>query len=141
MSHLFIDDTYAFPDPAAVQAYQASAGQGDSAHVVVVKVAYFGLNRMDILQREGKYPLPPQAGEIMGVEFAGVVVSEVGEKEDGGVRVGDKVFGLAYGGAYAQYIANPAAMCCRERPGRHTAHRSVGHRTSSRSRAIGSRWC
>ena len=51
---------------------------------------------MDILQRQGSYPIPPGASEILGVEFSGVVV-ELGE--DGGQRwkVGDEVIGLASG--------------------------------------------
>jgi NADPH:quinone reductase-like Zn-dependent oxidoreductase len=56
----------------------------------------FGLNRMDLLQREGKYPLPPQASKtIMGVEFAGVV-TKIGNGCSKFTE-GDKVFGLAYG--------------------------------------------
>ena len=51
---------------------------------------------MDLLQREGKYPLPPQASKtIMGVEFAGVV-SKIGEGAERW-KVGDEVFGLAFG--------------------------------------------
>lgn len=56
----------------------------------------FGLNRMDLMQREGKYPLPPQASKtIMGVEFSGTV-TKAGEgcKK---YKEGDEVFGLAYG--------------------------------------------
>lgn len=54
---------------------------------------------MDLLQREGKYPLPPQAGPILGVEFSGVV-QEDGEGNEKATRwkKGDSVFGLAYGG-------------------------------------------
>jgi len=37
------------------------------------QIKAFGLNRMDISQREGGYPVPPQAGPILGVEFAGVI--------------------------------------------------------------------
>ena len=55
----------------------------------------FGLNRMDILQREGKYPLPPKASKtILGVEFSGTV-SAIGEGTS--LKEGDEVFGLAYG--------------------------------------------
>lgn len=51
---------------------------------------------MDLLQREGKYPLPPQASKtIMGVEFSGVV-EQVGEGAQG-YKQGDEVFGLAFG--------------------------------------------
>ena len=59
------------------------------------QVKVFGLNRMDILQREGRYPLPPGASPILGVEFSGTV-AEVGQ----GVaewHAGDEVLGLASG--------------------------------------------
>jgi NADPH2:quinone reductase len=59
---------------------------------------------MDLLQREGGYPLPPQAGPILGVEFSGTIES-FGSDPERGFNVGDEVFGLAYGGAYAEYIA------------------------------------
>ncbi|KAF2753829.1 putative quinone oxidoreductase [Pseudovirgaria hyperparasitica] len=70
----------------------------------LVKIKAFGLNRMDLLQREGQYPVPPQASKILGVEFSGVIESFGGDAERG-FKVGDEVFGLAYGGAYAEYIA------------------------------------
>lgn len=90
ISSLFIDPKYPKPEPKGSQA--------------LVKVKAFGLNRMDLLQREGKYPLPPQAGPIMGVEFSGTIES-FGSEPECGFKVGDAVFGLAYGGAYAEYIA------------------------------------
>ncbi|OJA12287.1 hypothetical protein AZE42_12809 [Rhizopogon vesiculosus] len=69
---------------------------------VLVKIIAFGLNRMDIFQRQGGYPVPPGASSILGVEFSGCV-AELGE---GVTRwaVGDEVFGLAGGGAYAEFI-------------------------------------
>lgn len=70
---------------------------------VLVRVYAFGLNRMDLIQREGHYPLPPQAPVTLGVEFSGYI-----EKVSPGVNdfhIKQKVFGLAYGGAYAEYIA------------------------------------
>ncbi|QIW95924.1 hypothetical protein AMS68_001442 [Peltaster fructicola] len=70
----------------------------------LVKVKAFGLNRMDLLQREGQYPVPPQAPETMGVEFSGII-EEVASEAEKGFKKGDAVFGLAYGGAYAEYIA------------------------------------
>lgn len=69
---------------------------------VLVKVVAFGLNRMDIHQREGQYPLPPGASEILGVEFSGTV-AELGEGVDS-FKVGDEVLGLTTGGAYAEYV-------------------------------------
>jgi NADPH:quinone reductase-like Zn-dependent oxidoreductase len=59
---------------------------------------------MDLLQREGHYPVPPQAGPILGVEFSGTIES-LGEGYKDGFKKGDEVFGLAYGGAYAEFIA------------------------------------
>ncbi|KAE8309959.1 hypothetical protein BDV41DRAFT_590672 [Aspergillus transmontanensis] len=79
----------------------------------LVKIRAFGLNRMDILQREGLYPvLPPHAPETMGVEFSGVI-EEFGDEdasEVAGFKRGDGVFGLAYGGAYAEYIVVSTRM-------------------------------
>lgn len=63
----------------------------------IVKIKAFGLNRMDLLQRMGMYPVPPQAPKTLGVEFSGVIESFGGEAERG-FKIGDEVFGLAYGG-------------------------------------------
>jgi hypothetical protein len=63
---------------------------------VIVKIKAFGLNRMDLLQREGRYPVPPQAPKTMGVEFSGTIDSLDDTVKD--FKVGDDVFGLAYGG-------------------------------------------
>ncbi|RSH86759.1 uncharacterized protein EHS24_005031 [Apiotrichum porosum] len=76
---------------------------------VQIKIQNFGLNRMDLSQREGKYPLPPQASKtILGVEFSGTV-TKLGEGASK-YKIGDEVFGLAFGGAYAEYICNPETM-------------------------------
>lgn len=76
----------------------------------LVKINAFGLNRMDLLQREGKYPVPPQAPPTLGVEFSGTIaeLGAGGPTED--FKVGDEVFGLAYGGAYAEYISVATGM-------------------------------
>ncbi|KAK4164808.1 quinone oxidoreductase [Cladorrhinum sp. PSN259] len=74
---------------------------------VLVKVHAFGLNRMDLLQRQGQYPLPPQAPTTLGVEFSGTVVSSTSSPD---FKPNDEVFGLAYGGAYAEYISVSAKM-------------------------------
>ncbi|PWY90228.1 quinone oxidoreductase putative [Aspergillus heteromorphus CBS 117.55] len=89
---LFIED--GIPDPVPV------------GNRVLVRIRAFGLNRMDIMQREDRYPYPllPESGKIMGVEFSGIV-EEKGPECSDDFKVGDKVFGLAYGGAYAQKIA------------------------------------
>jgi NADPH2:quinone reductase len=59
---------------------------------------------MDLSQRLGKYPTPPQAGPILGVECSGIAVEVSAEATDR-FAVGDEVFGLTYGGAYAEYVA------------------------------------
>ncbi|RKP26073.1 NAD(P)H quinone oxidoreductase, PIG3 family [Syncephalis pseudoplumigaleata] len=69
---------------------------------LLVRVKACALNRMDILQRHGRYPLPPGASAILGVEMAGIVEA-CGASGNG--RPGDRVFGLMLGGAYAQYCA------------------------------------
>lgn len=70
---------------------------------------------MDILQREGKYPVPPQAPSTLGVEFSGVIESVGGQQGEGEeFKVGDEVFGLAYGGAYAEYINVSTHMLMRK---------------------------
>jgi NADPH:quinone reductase-like Zn-dependent oxidoreductase len=64
---------------------------------------------MDLMQREGNYPVPPQAGKTLGVEFSGWI-EELGPGDHGDFKVGDEVFGLAYGGAYAEYLASSTKM-------------------------------
>lgn len=72
-----------------------------SAQEILVKVHATALNRADILQREGKYPPPNGASEVLGLEIAGEV-AEVG-LEVQKWRVGDRVCGLLAGGGYAEY--------------------------------------
>ena len=54
---------------------------------------------MDLLQREGNYPVPPQAPKTLGVEFSGIIES-FGNAAEENFKVGDEVFGLAYGGSW-----------------------------------------
>lgn len=68
---------------------------------VIVKVKAAGINRADILQRQGKYPPPKGASEILGLEIAGEI-TELG-KNASGWKAGDKIFGLIPGGGYAEY--------------------------------------
>ncbi|AKN15791.1 oxidireductase [Mycobacterium haemophilum DSM 44634] len=81
-----------------------TAGPGE----VLIKVAAAGVNRADVLQAAGKYPPPPGASEIIGMEVAGVV-SAVGS----GVTewsVGQEVCALLAGGGYAEYVAVPTGQ-------------------------------
>ena len=59
---------------------------------------------MDLLQREGRYPIPPQAPKTLGVEFSGMIDSEA-EDAESEFKVGDEVFGLAYGGTSPTIVA------------------------------------
>jgi putative PIG3 family NAD(P)H quinone oxidoreductase len=81
-----------------------SAGPGE----VLIKVAAAGVNRADVLQAAGKYPPPPGASEIIGMEVAGVI-SEVGPDVTGW-SVGQEVCALLAGGGYAEYVAVPAGQ-------------------------------
>lgn len=65
---------------------------------------------MDILQRNGHYPVPASASKILGVEFSGTIESLGADSSSSGFKHSDSVFGLAYGGAYAEYIAVPTQM-------------------------------
>jgi putative PIG3 family NAD(P)H quinone oxidoreductase len=75
---------------------------------LLVRVHATALNRMDLLQRQGRYPLPPGTPETLGVEVAGEVEGW-GDGVSGWSR-GDRVCALLLGGGYAQYAAFPAAM-------------------------------
>jgi tumor protein p53-inducible protein 3 len=75
---------------------------------VLVDVHACALNRADLLQRAGKYPPPPGASEILGLEMAGVV-AELGEGVSGW-SMGDRVCALLPGGGYAEQVVVPAGM-------------------------------
>ena len=75
---------------------------------VLVRVAAAGVNRPDILQRRGRYPPPPGAPDILGLEIAGQVV-EAGEGAE--QLAGQEVCALVAGGGYAQYCVAPAGTC------------------------------
>jgi NADPH:quinone reductase len=78
--------------------------------LVLVRVHGAGLNRADLLQLAGNYPAPAGSPpDIPGLEFAGVV--EARGPQAHGVEVGARVFGIAGGGAQAEYIAVPAGQC------------------------------
>jgi NADPH2:quinone reductase len=72
---------------------------------VLVRVAFAGVNRPDCLQRSGKYPPPPGASTIVGLEVSGEVVA-LGEGATHW-QLGDKVCALTNGGAYAEYVTVP----------------------------------
>ena len=76
---------------------------------VLIKVAAAGINRADCYQRQGAYPPPPGASDILGLEVSGTVAA-LGE----GVttwKIGDKICALVSGGAYAEYCTAHAGSC------------------------------
>jgi putative PIG3 family NAD(P)H quinone oxidoreductase len=76
---------------------------------LLLRVAAAGVNRPDLLQREGRYPPPPGTTDIPGLEAAGAVAA-LGEGV-AGWKVGDEACALVAGGGYAEYCVAPAAQC------------------------------
>lgn len=81
------------------------------ADEVLVKVHAFGLNRPDILQRQGLYPMPKGVTPVPGLEVAGEVVAVGADVTL--YKVGDKVCGLTNGGGYAEYCIVPESQTLR----------------------------
>jgi putative PIG3 family NAD(P)H quinone oxidoreductase len=76
---------------------------------VLVKVAAAGVNRPDVMQRQGRYPAPAGASDLPGLEIAGEIVA-LGAKVTG-LSIGDKVAALLPGGGYAGYAVAAAPLC------------------------------
>ena len=88
------------PDPVA--------GAGE----LLIRVAASGINRPDVLQRAGNYPVPPGASDIPGLEVAGTIVSgDAQAMAAAGLKVGDRVCALVAGGGYAQLCVAPVGQC------------------------------
>jgi NADPH2:quinone reductase len=92
------------PDPAL-----PSAGSGE----ILIKVLAAGINRPDVLQRKGHYPVPAGASDIPGLEVAGEIIGGDLAHSDNqfGLKVGDKVCALVQGGGYAELCLAPVAQC------------------------------
>ncbi|MEP0354938.1 NAD(P)H-quinone oxidoreductase [Paraglaciecola sp.] len=90
-------------DPSSLSVAEAAIPVLVENHVLV-KVAYFGINRADTLQRQGKYPPPLNESEILGLEVSGEVIAiHDSQAKPVHLKVGDEVFGLVAGGGYAEY--------------------------------------
>jgi NADPH:quinone reductase len=76
---------------------------------LLIKVHAAGINRPDVIQRMGHYPVPPGASDLPGLEVAGEVVD--GDIANSGFKVGDMVCALVQGGGYADYCTAPAEQC------------------------------
>ncbi len=75
---------------------------------VLIRVQAAGVNRPDVAQRQGKYPPPPGASPVIGLEVAGEIAAVGGAVT--GWRPGDRVCALANGGGYAEYCVAPATQ-------------------------------
>jgi NADPH2:quinone reductase len=76
---------------------------------VLVKVAAAGVNRADLMQRQGKYPPPPGASDVLGLELSGVIVATGAAVSRW--RPGDRVVALVSGGGYAEFAVVPEPQC------------------------------
>ncbi|MEO8121194.1 MAG: NAD(P)H-quinone oxidoreductase, partial [Rhodoferax sp.] len=79
---------------------------------VLIRVSASGVNRPDVLQRTGNYPVPPGASDIPGLEVAGVI--EQGDAQEmarAGFKLGDRVCALVAGGGYAEFCVAPVGQC------------------------------
>ena len=84
------------------------AGSGE----VLIRVAAAGVNRPDVLQRKGHYPVPPGASDLPGLEVAGTIVSgDMAAMTAAGFKIGDRVCALVAGGGYAQLCLAPVGQC------------------------------
>ncbi len=85
-----------------------TAGAGE----VLVRVTASGVNRPDVLQRTGNYPVPPGASDIPGLEIAGVIEGgDAAAMAAAGLKAGDRVCALVAGGGYAEYCVAPVGQC------------------------------
>lgn len=89
-------------------AYETVTIPEAKADEVLVKVHAFGINRPDILQRQGLYPMPPGVTQVPGLEVAGEVVAIGAEVTQ--FKLGDKVCSLTNGGGYAEYCVVPQSQ-------------------------------
>jgi len=88
------------PDPVA--------GAGE----VLIRVAASGVNRPDVLQRKGMYPVPPGASDLPGLEVAGVIADgDASAMAEAGFKRGDRVCALVAGGGYAELCVAPVGQC------------------------------
>ncbi len=101
--------SYGAPDVLRLGARpEPVAGAGE----LLIRVAASGVNRPDVLQRTGNYPVPPGASDIPGLEVAGTVVSgDAQAMAQAGLKIGDRVCALVAGGGYAELCVAPIGQC------------------------------
>jgi NADPH2:quinone reductase len=83
-----------------------------AAGEVLIRVAASGVNRPDVLQRTGNYPVPPGASDIPGLEVAGeIIAGDMQAMAAAGLKLGDRVCALVAGGGYAELCVAPVGQC------------------------------
>ena len=80
---------------------------------LLIHVSAAGVNRPDVLQRTGNYPVPPGASDLPGLEVAGTIteVANPADLAELNLTIGDEVCALVQGGGYAEYCVAPVAQC------------------------------
>jgi NADPH:quinone reductase len=79
---------------------------------LLIRVGASGVNRPDVLQRTGNYPVPPGASDVPGLEVAGEIVEgDAQALAQAGFKKGDRVCALLAGGGYAQFCVAPVGQC------------------------------
>ena len=101
--------SYGAPDVLrAVQRPDPTAGAGE----VLIRVSAAGVNRPDVLQRKGLYPVPPGASDLPGLEVAGTIVAgDASAMKQAGFQLGERVCALVAGGGYAELCVAPIPQC------------------------------
>jgi NADPH2:quinone reductase len=101
--------SYGAPDVLrAVQRPDPVAGAGE----VLIRVSAAGVNRPDVLQRKGLYPVPPGASDLPGLEVAGIIVAgDAAAMKQAGFQLGERVCALVAGGGYAELCVAPIPQC------------------------------
>ena len=78
----------------------------------LIRVTASGVNRPDVLQRKGMYPVPPGASDLPGLEVAGTIVEgDANALAAAGLKIGDRVCALVAGGGYAEFCVAPVGQC------------------------------
>jgi NADPH:quinone reductase len=109
MMHIVEISSYGTPEVLRVgQRPVPQAGEGE----LLIRVSASGVNRPDVLQRMGHYPVPAGASDVPGLEVAGVIESgDAAALNAAGLKIGDRVCALVAGGGYAQYCVAPVQQC------------------------------
>jgi NADPH2:quinone reductase len=109
MMHIVEISSFGAPEvlrPAQRPVPQAGVGE------LLIRVSASGINRPDVLQRTGNYPVPAGASDVPGLEVAGVIESgDASALAKAGLKIGDRVCALVSGGGYAQYCVAPVGQC------------------------------